>query len=138
MYARQHVKPVLQDIDSRKIQTLYAELRKESQSGGVAVAVRHIESIIRMAEASAKMHLREYVTEADVDVAITVLLNSVIKSQKYAVARQMEIKFRQYLVRKQATKPLHTLLASCTTHKEPCYSLHNERGPTRHSSADRQ
>jgi len=101
MFARQHIKPVLQDIDDRKIQKVYADLRKESQSGGVAVAVRHIESIIRMAEASAKMRLREYVTEADVDLAISVLLNSVIKSQKYPVARQMEVKFRQYLVRKR-------------------------------------
>ncbi|KAL1506921.1 hypothetical protein AB1Y20_007785 [Prymnesium parvum] len=106
MYARQHIKPVLQDIDDAKIQKVYAELRQESSSGGVAVAVRHIESIIRMAEASARMHLREYVTESDVDLAISVLLTSVIKSQKYAVARQMDVKFRKYLVRKQDANEL--------------------------------
>ena len=116
MYARQNIKPVLQDIDTNKIQKVYAELRKESQSGGVAVAVRHIESIIRMAEASAKMHLREYVTESDVDTAITVLLNSVIKSQKYPVARQMEIKFRQYLVRKQVLHWFCVGSLSCWVH----------------------
>ncbi|KAL3916765.1 MAG: hypothetical protein SGPRY_006679 [Prymnesium sp.] len=105
-YARQHVKPVLQDIDAAKIQRVYAELRQESSSGGVAVAVRHIESIIRMAEGSARMHLREYVSEADVDLAISVMLNSVIKSQKYALARQMEGKFAKYLVRKQDANEL--------------------------------
>ena len=34
------------------------------------IAVRHLESIIRMSEASAMMHLREYVNEEDVNVAI--------------------------------------------------------------------
>ena len=37
----------------------YAELRRESiHAGGIPIAVRHIESIIRMAEAHARMHLR--------------------------------------------------------------------------------
>ena len=40
---------------------VYAELRRESAAGGVPIAVRHIESIIRMAEASARMHLRNSV-----------------------------------------------------------------------------
>ena len=39
------------------------------------------------------MHLRGHVTNDDVDLAISVLLNSVIKSQKYAIARSMEKKF---------------------------------------------
>jgi DNA replication licensing factor MCM2 len=34
------------------------------------IAVRHLESMIRMAEARAAMHLREYVTDADIDCAI--------------------------------------------------------------------
>ena len=106
MYARQHIKPVLQDIDANKIQKVYTELRQEASSGGVAVAVRHIESIIRMAEASAKLHLREHVTEADVDTAISVLLSSVIKSQKYAVQRQMETKFKKYYVEKKDSNEL--------------------------------
>ena len=39
--------------------TRYAELRQESvQAGGVPIAVRHIESIIRMSEAHARMFLR--------------------------------------------------------------------------------
>ena len=61
MYARQNTKPTLNGIDQGKIISFYTELRKESASGGVAVAVRHIESIIRMAEASARMHLRDQV-----------------------------------------------------------------------------
>ncbi len=50
---------------------VYAELRRESAiSHGMPIAVRHLESIIRMSEASAMMHLREYVNEEDVNVAI--------------------------------------------------------------------
>ncbi len=51
------------------------------------VAVRHIESIIRMAEAHAKMHLREVVKPADIDAAISVMLQSFIDSQKVQTAR---------------------------------------------------
>ena len=50
---------------------VYAELRRESAiSHGMPIAVRHLESIIRMSEAHAMMHLREYVNEDDVDTAI--------------------------------------------------------------------
>lgn len=38
--------------------------------GGVQVSVRHIEAIIRMSEAHARMHLREYALNEDLDVAI--------------------------------------------------------------------
>lgn len=107
MYARNNCRPSLTDIDQHKITKVYSELRRESANGGVAIAVRHIESIIRMSEASARMHLRDYVRESDVDLAISVTLKSVIKSQKYAVARTMENKFRKYLVYK---KDVHELL----------------------------
>jgi DNA replication licensing factor MCM2 len=36
----------------------------------VPIAVRHIESIMRMAEATARMSLRDYVRDDDVDFAI--------------------------------------------------------------------
>lgn len=37
---------------------------------GMPIAVRHLESMIRMSEARAAMHLREYVNDADIDCAI--------------------------------------------------------------------
>ena len=56
-----------------QISTLYAELRGASAvTGGVPIAVRHIESIMRMSEACARMHLRDHVREDDVDLAIKV------------------------------------------------------------------
>jgi DNA replication licensing factor MCM2 len=38
----------------------------------VPIAVRHIESILRMSEACARMHLRDHVREDDVDMALKV------------------------------------------------------------------
>jgi aspartate carbamoyltransferase catalytic subunit len=42
-----------------------------------------------MAEANAKMHLREYIFEDDVNMAIRVMLESFIDTQKYSVMRNM-------------------------------------------------
>lgn len=42
-----------------------------------------------MAEANAKMHLREYVNEDDVNMAIRVMLESFIDTQKYSIMRSM-------------------------------------------------
>lgn len=97
-YARANVKPVLQEIDSEKIASLYADLRSQSMaSGGVPIAVRHIESICRMAEASARMHLRAYVREDDVDLAIKVTLESFFQAQKVSVRRALQHSFRKYI-----------------------------------------
>ena len=46
--------------------------------------------MIRMAEAHARMHLREYVTDDDVNMAIRVMLESFIDTQKFSVMRQMK------------------------------------------------
>ena len=43
-----------------------------------------------MAEAHARMHIREYVTDDDVNMAIRVMLESFIDTQKFSVMRQMK------------------------------------------------
>lgn len=58
-------------------------------TGSIPITVRHIESMIRLAEAHAKMHLREYVCEDDVNMAIRIMLESFIETQKYSVMTQM-------------------------------------------------
>jgi len=53
------------------VASVYAKLREEAnRTRGMPMAVRHLESMIRMAEAHARMHLREYVQEEDINVAI--------------------------------------------------------------------
>ncbi|GAU93295.1 hypothetical protein RvY_05258-2 [Ramazzottius varieornatus] len=97
-YARDRIHPKLHSIDQDKIANMYAELRRESMiTGSVAITVRHIESIIRLSEAHAKMHLREYVNEDDVNSAIQVCLKSFVDAQKFSVKKNMEHIFSRYL-----------------------------------------
>eukprot|EP00957_Ditylum_brightwellii_P087189 6636319-Ditylum_brightwellii.AAC.1 len=66
--------------------SLYVALQRESSSsGGVLITVHHIESIMRMSEAHAKMHLREYVHDDNMDASITMILHSFIMAQKFSV-----------------------------------------------------
>lgn len=58
-------------------------------TGSLPITVRHIESMIRMAEANAKIHLRDYVQEDDVNMAIRIMLESFIETQKYSVMKTM-------------------------------------------------
>lgn len=58
-------------------------------TNSIPITVRHIESMIRMAEAHAKMHLRDYVNEEDVNMAMRIMLESFISTQKFSVMRSM-------------------------------------------------
>jgi DNA replication licensing factor MCM2 len=72
----------------------------------VPIAVRHIESIVRIAEANAKMHLRDHVRNEDVDMAIRVMVESFIAAQKYSVQTTLRRKFRKYIVYKKHNNSL--------------------------------
>ena len=59
---------------------VYTELRREAgMTHAMPVAVRHLESMIRMSEAHARMHLREKVEPQDIDIAIRLMLESFIQ-----------------------------------------------------------
>ena len=98
IYSRRYCHPRLSEIDKEKVSQFYADIRRESSVvGGISIGVRHIESVLRMSEANAKMHLREYVRSDDIDSAINMLLESFLQSQKSSVARQLRKKFEPYL-----------------------------------------
>merc|ERR1712212_825295 len=98
LYARERVHPKLHQMDQDKVAKMYSDLRRESMAtGSVPITVRHIESMIRIAEANAKMHLREFVHEDDVNMAIRVMLESFIDTQKFSVMKSMKRKFSHYL-----------------------------------------
>lgn len=91
MYAREKVRPKLYDMDQEKLSRLFADLRRESlATGSYPITVRHLESMIRMAEASAKMALREYVRADDIDVAISVAVGSFVSAQKMSIKKTLE------------------------------------------------
>lgn len=88
IYSKRFIHPKLSEIDQNKVTQFYADIRRESNiAGGIPIAVRHIESVIRMSESFAKIHLRNYVTSDDIDSAIQMLLDSFLQSQKLAIAR---------------------------------------------------
>ncbi|MEE6502161.1 hypothetical protein FKM82_004425 [Ascaphus truei] len=90
LYSKEKVRPKLNQMDQDKVAKMYSDLRKESMAtGSIPITVRHIESMIRMAEAHARMHLRDYVVEDDVNMAIRVMLESFIDTQKFSVMRSM-------------------------------------------------
>jgi DNA replication licensing factor MCM2 len=92
------IKPSLTGIDTDKVARLYSELRRESEiSGGIPIAVRHVESIMRMSEAAARMRLSSYVTDGDLNIAISVMLESFISAQKFNVTRTLRRHFARFL-----------------------------------------
>ncbi|KDR16761.1 DNA replication licensing factor Mcm2 [Zootermopsis nevadensis] len=98
VYARENVHPKLQRMDQDKVAKMYSQLRQESlATGSLPITVRHIESMIRMAEASARIHLRDYVQEDDVNMAIRMMLESFVETQKYSVMKSMKSTFQKYL-----------------------------------------
>lgn len=98
MYAKDHIQPKLYQLDQDKLARLYADLRRESlATGSFPITVRHLESMIRMAEASAKMHLREFVRADDIDLAIQVMVGSFVSAQKASVKKTLQRGFRKYV-----------------------------------------
>merc|ERR1719512_699147 len=107
LYAREKIHPKLHQMDQEKVAKMYADLRRESMAtGSIPITVRHIESMIRIAESHAKMHLREFVRDDDVNMAIRVMLESFIDTQKFSVMKSMKRKFSRYLAFKRDNNEL--------------------------------
>ena len=107
LYAKKNVQPKLQEMDQDKISMLYSELRRESlATGSIPITLRHVESMIRIAEAHARMHLRDYVRQDDVDMAIRVAVTSFIETQKFSVMKSMKRHFQKYITYKRDNNDL--------------------------------
>ncbi|XP_059475525.1 DNA replication licensing factor Mcm2 [Neocloeon triangulifer] len=98
VFSKQSVRPKLMGIDQDRVAKMYSKLRQESlATGSLPITVRHVESLIRLAEANARLHLRDQVQEADVDLAISITLESFISTQKFSVMRSMRQTFQKFL-----------------------------------------
>lgn len=96
-FARAKVLPKLQQMDMDKVAKVYADLRRESIStGSFPITVRHLESIIRIAEAFARMRLLDFVSQSDLNRAIKVSIDSFVGAQKITVRRQLQKSFAKY------------------------------------------
>merc|ERR1719322_1595473 len=122
LYAREKIHPKLHQMDQEKVAKMYADLRRESMAtGSIPITVRHIESMIRIAEAHAKMHLREFVSEDDVNMAMRVMLESFIDTQKYSVMKTMKKNFTRYLSYKRDNNELLLFILRGLAHETATY-----------------
>lgn len=97
-FARSKFHPKLTETDNKKIESFYNELREISEtSGGSKITIRQLESIIRISEAHAKMHLSPNVTEKDINFAIGLVLRSFVSTQKYANKKVLDKRLSRYL-----------------------------------------
>ncbi|KIJ18918.1 hypothetical protein PAXINDRAFT_109366 [Paxillus involutus ATCC 200175] len=131
MYAREKVRPQLYDMDQEKISRLFADLRRESiATGSYPITIRHLESMIRMAEASAKMCLREYVRADDIDLAISVAVGSFVNAQKLSIKKTLERSFRKYITQARDYEELLAfILGQLVKEKARFYQLQRHEQP---------
>ena len=114
--------------DFSKLATIYADMRQEAErSGGFPICMRHVESAMRIAEACARIHLREHVRDSDLNLAIRVMLESFIGTHKYSVARLLHRRFRAYLTyRKDNNELLYNILQTLFR-EHALYAEHRRR-----------
>ena len=76
-YAKNNINPVLTKEAQAKILTFFKSMRGASSvSGKVHISFRYLFGLARLAEASAKMHLRNKATAEDAQVAIEVMADA--------------------------------------------------------------
>lgn len=96
-YAKVKVQPKLHQMDMDKVSRVYADLRRESiTTGSFPITVRHLESILRIAESFAKMRLSDFVSQSDLNRAIKLSIDSFIGAQKISVRKQLQRAFMKY------------------------------------------
>ncbi len=75
-YARRYIRPRLTPEASKLIEDFYVEMRRmsiENPEGAIAITARQLEALIRLAEAHAKMALKNEVTVEDAEAAIRLM-----------------------------------------------------------------
>ena len=86
-YARQYVHPVLTPAAAKVLQKMYLTMRSshgygiessKSAQSSLPITTRHLESMIRLSQARARMELREEVTEQDANEVVQLLQESML------------------------------------------------------------
>ncbi|CAM6118553.1 unnamed protein product [Calypogeia fissa] len=77
-YARQYVFPRLSDEASAVLKEFYLQLRKNAGADGTPITARQLESLVRLAEARAKLELREEITKQDALDVVEIMKESLV------------------------------------------------------------
>ncbi|KFY90802.1 hypothetical protein V498_05820, partial [Pseudogymnoascus sp. VKM F-4517 (FW-2822)] len=97
LYSRERCRPKLYQMDEDKVARLFADMRRESlATGAFPITVRHLEAIMRIAEAFSRMRLSEYASARDIDRAIAVAVDSFVGAQKLSCRKALARSFAKY------------------------------------------
>lgn len=78
-YARKYVQPVLEPSAAAVLQQFYLDLRqKHRDADSTPITTRQIESLVRLAEARARLELREVVTQQDAEEVVEIMKCSMV------------------------------------------------------------
>jgi len=77
-YTKQKIKPILSEEAINTIKSFYVDLRNrpvtsEAALRPIPISARQLQALIRMSEASAKIHLRDVVIQEDAEIAIEIM-----------------------------------------------------------------
>lgn len=121
--------PLFQDTYMEKISTVYTELRRISKAyEALPITVRTVESIIRMSEAHARMHLRNHVQDVDVNMSIRMTVESFIQAQNHSVMARVQSIFGKYLAFQKGNLDLLFFILQQLTKEYWVYSYYTD-GP---------
>uniref|UniRef100_A0A0E0L3J5 Probable DNA helicase MCM8 n=1 Tax=Oryza punctata TaxID=4537 RepID=A0A0E0L3J5_ORYPU len=125
-YARSHVNPRISmpSPAADSLQTFYLELRKQSDSvDGTPITARQLESLVRLAEARARVDLREEVTLEDAKDVIDIMTESLYDK---CVDEHGVVDFARsggMSNQKQSKNFLRALNEQCELQKKDCFSM---------------
>ncbi|AFP65626.1 minichromosome maintenance component complex 2-like protein (nucleomorph) [Chroomonas mesostigmatica CCMP1168] len=98
IYSRQCVKPVVSCYAHELISKIYILLRNEHfREDCVKPTLRHLEIILRLSIACARLHLRERAIKKDALKAISVFLRCFFNSQPFGFCKVLKYKFKEYI-----------------------------------------
>jgi len=80
-YAKENIHPKISPEADKALIEYYLEMREAGKrKGQIGAYARQLESLVRLSEAMAKMHLREWVTKKDIEKAYDLYMNALRQS----------------------------------------------------------
>nr|UXY87231.1 minichromosome maintenance component complex 2-like protein [Cryptomonas sp.] len=97
-YSRCYIEPKLSQIDQNLISNFYISIRRQIYiTGGIQMTLKHLESLLRLIESSARIYLRDSANLLDVCNAMNVMLKSIIELQPTITKNIIKLKFKSFL-----------------------------------------
>ncbi|MEM5812613.1 MAG: minichromosome maintenance protein MCM [Candidatus Aenigmatarchaeota archaeon] len=112
-YARENCKPELTEEASKILKTFYIKTRKKAErmNTPIPITLRQFESLIRLAEASAKVQLQPYVRKEDAQRAIKLMTSSLRQLGLDPETGQIDVDRTEGAITSKERSKIRTVLA---------------------------